>query len=219
MPALLDEMAERYELAVALQRTEDGGLSRLSFREWREQSGAAAARLIGAGVRPGDRVLLAAANHPAWAISFFGILMAGATVVPLDAAVDADVASNLQRASRARVLVSDQKVKDRVEASLEGVAFFDYQKLSQKGPMGIGLAVQADDVAALIYTSGTTGNPKGVELSHANLSALVAALAPLFPLGKGDRVLSVLPLPHTFELTAACCCRSRAAPASSTSTS
>jgi len=201
LPALLDEMADRYELAVALQRTEDGGLSRLSFREWREQAGAAAARLISAGVRPGDRVLLAAANHPSWAISFFGILMAGATVVPLDAAVDVDVAANLQRASRARVFVSDQKVKTRLAASLDDVSFVDYHALSLKGPMGIGLAVQPDDVAALIYTSGTTGNPKGVELSHANLSALVAALAPLFPLGKGDRVLSVLPLHHTFELT------------------
>ncbi len=201
LPALLDEMADRYELAVALQRTEAEGLSRLSFREWREQAGAAAARLIQSGVKPGDRVLLAAANHPAWAISFFGILMAGATVVPLDAAVDADVAANLQRASGARVFVSDRKVKDRVGPALGGVNFFDYLELSQKGPLGIGLAVQADDVAALIYTSGTTGNPKGVELSHANLSALVAALAPLFPLGKGDRVLSVLPLHHTFELT------------------
>ena len=38
-------------------------------------------------------------------------------------------------------------------------------------------------------------------LSHANLTALVASLAPLFPLGKGDRILSVLPLHHTFELT------------------
>jgi long-chain acyl-CoA synthetase len=201
LPALLDEMADRYELAVALQRTEDGGLSRLSFREWREQAGAAAARLIGAGVRPGDRVLLAGANHPSWAISFFGILMAGATVVPLDAAVDREVAANLQRASRARVFVSDAKVQARLAGALEGVSFFDYHQLSAKGPMGIGLAVQADDVAALIYTSGTTGNPKGVELSHANLSALVAALAPLFPLGKDDRVLSVLPLHHTFELT------------------
>jgi long-chain acyl-CoA synthetase len=201
LPALLDEMADRYELAVALQRTEEGGLSRLSFREWREQAGAAAARLVTAGVRPGDRVLLAAANHPSWAISFFGILMAGATVVPLDAAVDAEIAGNLQRASRARVFVSDQKVEARLSGALEGVSFVDYHELAKKGPVGLGLAVQADDVAALIYTSGTTGNPKGVELSHANLSALVAALAPLFPLGKDDRVLSVLPLHHTFELT------------------
>jgi long-chain acyl-CoA synthetase len=115
--------------------------------------------------------------------------------------VDADVAQNLQRASRARVFVSDAKVQQRLSGTLQGVEFCDYQALSAKGPMGIGLAVQADDVAALIYTSGTTGSPKGVELSHANLSALVAALAPLFPLGKGDRVLSVLPLHHTFELT------------------
>jgi long-chain acyl-CoA synthetase len=201
LPAMLDEMADRYELAVALQRTEEGGLSRLSFREWREQAGAAAARLIRSGVRPGDRVMLAAANHPAWAISFFGILMAGATVVPLDPALDVDVAQNLQRASRAKVFVSDAKVKQRLSGALQGVTFADYHELSAKGPMGIGLAVQGDDVAALIYTSGTTGNPKGVELSHANLSALVAALAPLFPLGKGDRVLSVLPLHHTFELT------------------
>jgi long-chain acyl-CoA synthetase len=201
LPALLDEMAERYELAVALQRTEQDGLSRLSFREWREQAGAAAARLIREGVRPGDRVLLAGANHPSWAIAFFGILMAGAIVVPLDAAIEPEIAANLQRASRARVFVSDAKVRARVESALEGVTFRDYHELSAKGPLGIGLAVGADDVAALIYTSGTTGSPKGVELSHANLSALVAALAPLFPLGKGDRVLSVLPLHHTFELT------------------
>ena len=201
LPAMLDEMADRYELAVALQRTEADGLSRLSFREWREQAGAAAARLIREGVRPGDRVMLAAANHPSWAISFFGILMAGATVVPLDAAIEAEAAANLQRASRAKVFVCDAKVRRRLSPQLQDMNWCDYHELAAKGPMGIGLAVQADDVAALIYTSGTTGNPKGVELSHANLSALVAALAPLFPLGKGDRVLSVLPLHHTFELT------------------
>src|SRR4030095_6521073 len=101
-------------------------ISRLSCRGGREQAGAAAARLIAAGIKPGDRVLLAAANHPSWAISFFGILMAGATVVPLHAAGDAGVAANLQRASRARVFVSDQKVKDRVASSLDGVTFVDY---------------------------------------------------------------------------------------------
>ena len=51
-------MAERFELGVALQRTEKDGLSRLSFGEWREHAAACAARLIEAGVRPGDRVLV-----------------------------------------------------------------------------------------------------------------------------------------------------------------
>src|SRR5690606_14634849 len=58
-----------------------------------------------------------------------------------------------------------------------------------------------DDVASLIYTSGTTGNRKGVMLTHKHLTALTASLAPLFPLKSRDRVRSVLPLHHTFELT------------------
>ena len=58
-----------------------------------------------------------------------------------------------------------------------------------------------EDVAALIYTSGTTDTPKGVMLSHYNLTSLAASLAPLFPLENADRLLSVLPLHHTFELT------------------
>ena len=53
----------------------------------------------------------------------------------------------------------------------------------------------------MLYTSGTTGDPKGVMLTHENFTALVAALAPLFPLEHDDRVLSVLPLHHTFEFT------------------
>lgn len=202
LPALLDEMAERFDLAIALQRTEKDGLSRLSFREWRSRSAACAARLIEAGVKPGDRVLLAAQNHPAWAIAFFGILKAGATVVPLDANIDAASAQNLQEASGARVFIADAHVKDRIGAALaDRVTFFDLLGAAENGSIGFGVSVEPDDVAVLIYTSGTTGRPKGVQLTHKNVTSLVASLAPLFPLGKGDRVLSVLPLHHTFELT------------------
>ncbi len=202
LPALLDEMAERFELGVALQRTEKDGLSRLSFSEWREHSAACAARLIEAGVRPGDRVLLAAQNHPAWPICFFGILKAGATVVPLDANIDLIAAENLREASGARVFIADAQVKERLRGKLNGdVRFCDLLSMAENGSIGLGVSVEADDVAVLIYTSGTTGRPKGVQLTHKNLTALIASLAPLFPLGRGDRVLSVLPLHHTFELT------------------
>jgi long-chain acyl-CoA synthetase len=202
LPLLLEEMAERYELAVALQRTEVDGLSRLSFREWRERSCALAQRLTDSGVARGDRVLLAGQNHPAWPIAFFGILAAGATVVPLDAAIEADVADNLARVSGARVLLADAVVRGRLETRLsERVRVLDLQEVAEPGPQRALEPISSDDVAALIYTSGTTGKPKGVALSHRNLTSLTAMLAPLFPLGRGDRILSVLPLHHTFELT------------------
>jgi long-chain acyl-CoA synthetase len=201
LPAMLDEMADRYDLAVALQRTEADGLSRISFREWREQSLACAARLQALGVKPGDRVLLAGANHPAWPMAFFGIHLAGATAVPLDANIEADVAQNLARVSGARVFIADDVVRERCRPRLgEEVAWLGMPAAVEPGPAGERAKVSPSDVAALIYTSGTTGTPKGVMLTHANLTALVASLAPLFPLSKGDRILSVLPLHHTFEL-------------------
>src|SRR5690606_35050309 len=145
---------------------------------------------------------------PAWPVAFFGILYAGATVVPVDAGIDPRTARVLADASGARIFVSDAKVRGRLAADLSDVSFWDMlEALSPPAahrPNGTtpSLTRPSDDaVAALIYTSGTTGSPKGVMLTHANLTALIASLAPLFPLGSGDRVLSVLPLHHTFELT------------------
>ncbi len=129
--------------------------------------------------------------------------MADASVVPVDANVDAEVAENLLEASGAKVIIADREVRRRVHGGIDrDVAWIDLWESARPGPpIERKHDARPDDLACLVYTSGTTGTPKGVMLSHVNLTALVASLAPLFPLGKGDRVLSVLPLHHTFELT------------------
>jgi long-chain acyl-CoA synthetase len=204
--ALLEEMADRHDLKVALQRTEQVGLSHLSYRDMRALASSFARRLRAAGVAPGSRVMLGGANHPAWPIAFFGVLYAGATVVPVDATIDLSVARVIANASGARVFVCDQKMQERFGQGLEGVTLWSLLDALVPGE-GLDASERPneealqDDLAALIYTSGTTGSPKGVMLTHANLTALIASLAPLFPLTSGDRVLSVLPLHHTFELT------------------
>jgi long-chain acyl-CoA synthetase len=58
-----------------------------------------------------------------------------------------------------------------------------------------------EDVAAIIYTSGTTGHSKGVVLTHRNIVSNAAGIRHFFTLGPEDRLLSVLPLPHTYECT------------------
>src|SRR4029078_716273 len=59
--------------------------------------------------------------------------------------------------------------------------------------------VTAQTVASLIFTSGTPGRPKGVMLSHRNLTSMVSMLSSAFDMSTRDGVLSVLPLHHTFE--------------------
>src|SRR6185295_3303254 len=61
--------------------------------------------------------------------------------------------------------------------------------------------VTAQSLASLIFTSGTTGRPKGVMLSHRNLTSMVSMLSSVFDMSTRDGVLSVLPLHHTFEFS------------------
>lgn len=205
LTALLQEVSERYELSVALQRVEQDGLSRVSFQELEQRALHCAGRLRELGVQRGDRVLLGAKNHPDWVTAFFGILFAGATVVPVDAEIDLVSAGHVVDASGAKVALVGEALRERL-AELSGCEWMLLSEVA-RGPYGRARTVfepepaGEDDVAALIYTSGTTGKAKGVMLTHRNLTSLVASLAPLFPLGRNDRVLSVLPLHHTFELT------------------
>ncbi len=200
--SLVEEMAERHDLALALQRMTDEGLTRTSFRDVKLRAESLAARLAALGVGKGDRVVLSARNHPDWPVAYFGILRAGATAVPVDPALDPASWRNVLADSEARAVVWDATVKARDEIA-ESPAALDLHEATEEDarltPPAV--SIEPGDVASLIYTSGTTGKPKGVMLTHANFTSLVAALAPIFPLSHGDAVLSVLPLHHTFEFT------------------
>ncbi|MBK8252281.1 MAG: AMP-binding protein [Polyangiaceae bacterium] len=209
---LLDEAAERHDHAVALQRLEVDGLSRTTYREWQTASSAVAARLALLGVKKGDRILLSGKNHPAWPLAYFGILRAGAVAIPIDPDLDGAAMENIARSAGVTVALWDQVAAKNGEASvrraLPSFAAYDLIEFVDAPSSGEQTAlttpkvtVTGTDLASIIYTSGTTGEPKGVMLTHGNFTSLLAALAPIFPLTERDRVLSVLPLHHTFEFT------------------
>ncbi len=79
-----------------------------------------------------------------------------------------------------------------------------YDELLIEPDVAVGVAadVKGDSLASLIFTSGTTGTPKGVMLTHKNLTSMTSKLSSLFTLYKHDKLLSVLPLHHTFEFSA-----------------
>ncbi|MBI3726678.1 AMP-binding protein [bacterium] len=220
--ALLEDTCNRYPKRVALRRTPSSGEEeKLTYEELLSRTEAVAARLAGAGVKPGDRVALAAENRPAWVATFFGILRAGATCVPVDSATDLARLAPLARTSRARAVVvsnaseAAQRALAQSFASLEGkdgkngktaaapprLVAIDELTAPPAGERAPAVDPTKLAPAVLIYTSGTTGAPKGVLLSHRALAAQVRSLSQLYPLGPEDRALSVLPLHHAFELT------------------
>lgn len=205
--SLLDEMAARHEHSVALQRLEADGLSRTTYRELREGAHRVAARLQALGVSPGDRVLLSGHNHPDWPVAYFGVLAAGAAAVPVDPALEPAPFANVLLSSEARVALWDAGVDAKsghaARQVAPEVAVLDLHEVTRPDATlrFTPVDTRGADVASLIYTSGTTGTPKGVMLTHDNFTSLVAALMPVFPLTGDDRVLSVLPLHHTFEFS------------------
>ena len=88
---------------------------------------------------------------------------------------------------------------------LLGTRVLAYDQLLAEPDVSVGAVrppVKGDSLASLIFTSGTTGTPKGVMLSHKNLTSMASKLSSLFTLYKHDKLLSVLPLHHTFEFSA-----------------
>jgi len=207
--AMLEDMCDRHEYALAFQRLEGAPaqLTRITYRDLERRSAAVAQRLWAAGIRPGDRVALGGRNHPAWSIAYFGILRCGAAAVPIDKDYDAKPLVSVLRKSKAKLALFDDHVATLAEQaelcprwSLHETAAATHPD-DEPEPVAPDVTIRDSDLASVLYTSGTTGDPKGVMLTHENFTALIAALAPLFPLAHEDRVLSVLPLHHTFEFT------------------
>jgi long-chain acyl-CoA synthetase len=203
--SLLDEVVDRHEHALALQRVTGEGLTRTTFGDVKARASALAARLVGLGVEKGHRVALSGRNHPDWAVAYFGILRAGATVVLVDPGLDAAGWDHVLSDSGARVVVWDDAVESRetVTAAHPEVNQLELHAsvAEDSGLEPPEVNVGPNDTASLAYRSVTDGQPVAAGLTHADFTSLVAALAPLYPLSRGDAMLSVVPLHNTFELT------------------
>ncbi len=181
------------------------------------------------GVKPGDRVSIMSENRPEWGISYFAILKAGATAVPLDSQLCLAEVVNLLRFGNVGTSVFSRRIARRLLKD-EGLDVISDDPVTHLAAVlaDAGLTVQVchfddllsqpadewtdkpraihhargDEVASLIFTSGTTGQPKGVMLTHKNLTSMAAKLSQLFNLYRHDGLLSVLPLHHTLEFSA-----------------
>jgi long-chain acyl-CoA synthetase len=201
---LLDRCAERYSAFPALA---DRNGESFTYAEVRAQAAAVTRMLEASGVGKGDRVAILGENGPRWGIAYLAVTGMGAVVVPiLPDFSNRDIETILDHAEVSGLFVS-RSFWSRVAARGVGfaVAIDDWSYL--RGDHGAGATSEGlepptpDDLAAILYTSGTTGSPKGVMLSHRNIVQNVIAAGALVDINPKDRVLSILPLAHTYECT------------------
>ncbi len=183
----------------------------VTYSDLDRASAQVAGLLGGMGVGPGDRVGLMLPNVSQFAACYYGILRAGAVVVPMNVLLKGREAAFYLSDSEAKVLLAWHQFAEPAEAGassagatcvLVGTTAFD-DALAGIEPNFDVVERAADDTAVILYTSGTTGTPKGAELTHANLTSNATVTAALFGVDERAVILGALPLFHAFGQTCA----------------
>ena len=217
----IDYQHRLYPLERAYGSRADGQWKFISTAQAIAMANQASRGLLKMGVKPGDKIAVAVyQNRPEWVVLDLAVLQIGAINVPVYPTISPAEYEYIFNDSQVKyVFVGKDDLFDKVSQaqqnvpSLEKVFCFDRQEgrpyweeiFSEEGQEeveSLKAAVKAEDMATIIYTSGTTGHPKGVMLSHRNIVSNVLAVKQIFPCREGDRVLSFLPICHSFERAA-----------------
>ncbi|HVV07654.1 long-chain fatty acid--CoA ligase [Amycolatopsis sp.] len=210
LSVLLESTARRLPGRAAIVQ----GTRTLTYAELDAHAGRVAAALRADGLRPGERVALIAPNVAEFPIVYFGLLKAGAVVVPLNPLLkERELSFIFNDCGAVAVFATEGSAQLPVLANARAAAaeapsvrkivpleeLDDYlaphPEPAETEPTG------AEDPAVIIYTSGTTGTPKGATLSHVSLLLNARMKELLVPKHDHDVVLVALPLYHVFGQT------------------
>ena len=219
--AMLDNSAELYPENVALSYV---GEKALTYRDVHSKCKSLSLLLAKKGIKKGDKVALIGPNMPNWGVAYLTITSMGAIVVPILTDFSGFEIQKILRHSQSDALIISEKsaslvkgnVPERIHTSisLENLSEINVVALNESGDtlhfeseshlMLDNVSVsepEEKDLAAILYTSGTTGSPKGVMLSHLNIISNAVNTLKIQDVNENDRLLSVLPLSHTYECT------------------
>jgi long-chain acyl-CoA synthetase len=166
-----------------------------------EQTTRVAWWLHGHGIGKGDRVVIWAPNSPWWVAAFFGLERLGAVCVPLDIRSSPDFVENVVAQAEPKFALVSALTRDAWKHHIPSCTLEDMARGLTAATAPWKESIDASDIAELMFTSGTTGAPKGVVLTHQNITANAAGVTQVIPDLPYFRLLSILPLSHMFEQT------------------
>jgi amino acid adenylation domain-containing protein len=216
---LLERSAQRFPGKTAIVV----GGDRWSYQQVEQRCNRVAHALVDAGLQRGDRVAICLDNNIEAVISVFGVLKAGGVFFLVNPGVSGERLTSLLADSGAMALIARAEPVAAVQTTWprltrlrtvlvvgrgsvpvpSGVRSMSFQKALDDQAVATTPPVKRHfdaDLAALVYTSGSTGAPKGVMLTHANLTFAAAAICTYLENTPDDVILNVLPLAFTYGL-------------------
>ncbi|MCX5742746.1 MAG: long-chain fatty acid--CoA ligase [Proteobacteria bacterium] len=214
VPLTIDQLIDRAERwmgdAEVVSRRPDRSLHRTTYRAIAQRARRLARALVGAKIRPGDRVATLMWNHAEHLEAYFGIPLAGGVTHTLNLRLHPDEIAYIANDAGDRILLVDDvlyPLYEKVVASgarfervvVVGCARDQYEALLADAPDDAMLPTLAEtDALGTCYTSGTTGKPKGVVYSHRStmLHTIVMLSPDTLGLGRADTIMPVVPMFH-----------------------
>lgn len=220
--------SEKFGARTALQYKEGDRWVPVSYHDLRHAVEQAACGLARIGLKPAEnKIAILSENRCEWAVTYLAAACTGIVSVPIDRDLQETEVYHILYLSGADAAVADAKHFDMLRdirgklPNLKTLIHMDEDAPAQEnGAMGfahlkrLGLVriaegkndflertVSPDDLISILFTSGTMGNSKGVMLTHGNIASNICDAARWVGLNQNDRVLSVLPMHHSYECT------------------
>lgn len=218
---LLEKTANKNSTKIAFKvKDSNGKIINKTYIDFKNDVQNLATKLMQIGMQ-NQRIAVMGKNSYFWAISYLAATIIG-IVVPIDKEASKENVKEFLNVSNAKAIIADNKYLNEIfeiKSKLKNeVLLIDIQNTSQytnlsdlitEGKKIIengnkdyeNIKINPDEMKILLFTSGTTGNSKAVMLSHKNICSNIISIASIVKVDNSTKVLSILPLHHTYECT------------------
>jgi amino acid adenylation domain-containing protein len=207
-PTLLTRFLDDAATTRAQTIAAEDALRHLTFGQMRDAAMRIGHWLQSRGVGPGDRVILSMANSVTLCAAFWGTLYAGAVAVPLNPDTKPAKLRFIHADCTPKAVICDDDLADLHKGLNPDAAVLDGTQaasladgvLQAPASLAAPVSVIDQDLAAIIYTSGSTGDPKGVMLSHLNMTTAARSVCGYLGYTAQDRVFCCIPMTFDYGL-------------------
>lgn len=227
---LLNQSEELYGNSPAFKiKNQIGQILDISYTRFKADVEALGTALLDLGLE-GEKIAVAGANSYKWCTSYLAVGCGVGVVVPTDKELPFDDILSILTVSEAKAVIFDKKFGEKLldhreklpknlmlismeqKKDCDGILSYDlilnngYHLIGKGNSDYLDREVAGNKMTVLLFTSGTTGMSKAVMLSADNICSDVRAIMGFVKINKGERILSLLPIHHTYECTVTFLC-------------